>query len=291
MRLLFDLLCDSCVQESYSVSVFPCLPLDDEDWVALAGEDTLPTPSRSRHAILDEVDDEQKQRSYQRFYKALTAHWTAVEALWLARAQVYTTSKQCDKSFGLVWTKWTNNPDRPLEEKIDLVEVVDFVWGFLGRKCFPVSSVPAWLEGEREETMQEYLDDNGTVASNWPFFVQRVIQYLRPPQVIELLLSMWKLHDDQNLDRPTYLQRLGFSDVFEGIIEGEDGWVSTDTWFPITVVESDVENGLYYMEDGPSLVAKWDHYRRVMWPSDARTKVLFRNESGQELVERITAKV
>jgi hypothetical protein len=233
------------------------------------------------------VNAEQKQRSYQRFYKALTAHWTAVEALWRARAQVYTTPKHCDKSFDLVWMKWTNNPDRPLEEKIDLVEVVDFVWGFLGRKCFPVFSVPAWLEGEREETLQDYLDDNGTVASNLPFFVQRVIQYLRPPQIIELILWMWKPHRDQNLDQPAYLQRLGFSDVFEGIIEGEDRWVGTDTWFPITAVEADVENGLYYMEDGPSLAAKWEHYRRVVWPSDARAKVLFRNESAQELVERI----
>jgi hypothetical protein len=204
---------------------------------------------------------------------------------------VYTTSKHCEKSFDLVWTKWTDNPHRPLEEKVDLVEVVDFVWGFLGRKCFPVSSVPVWLEGEREETLQDYLNESGTVASNWFFFVQRVIQYLRPPHVIELLLSTWELHGDHNFDRAAYLQHLGFTDVFEGIIESEDRWMRADTWFPITAVETDVENGLYYMEDGSSLMAKWERYRRVTWPSDARSKVLFRNESAQELVKRIKNRV
>ena len=288
MRLLFDLFCDASVQESYSVSMFPYMPIADgkEDREALAKENVLPVPSWNKATILDGVNAEQKQRSYQRFYKALTAHWVAVETLWLARAQVYATTMQCEEAFDLVWMKWTDNPGRRLEEKFDLVEVVDFVWGFLGRRCFPFSSVPAWLEGEREETLQEYLDDNDDETSEWLFFVERVMQYLRPPHIIELLFSMWGLQGDRILDRHAYLQRLGFSDVFEGIIESEDQWVRADTWFPVTAVETDVENGLYYM-DGASLMAKWHSYRGVIWSSDARSKILFRNESAQELVQRI----
>ncbi|KAJ5455003.1 hypothetical protein N7530_012772 [Penicillium desertorum] len=269
------------------------MPLADEqgDREALASENNLPAPSWNKHTRINDVRAEQKQHSYQRFYKALTAHLVAVDTLWLTRAQVYATSKHCDEAFDLVWMKWTDNPGGPLKEKIDLVEVVDFIWGFLGRKCFPVSSVPAWLEGEGEETLQEYLDDTDNETSKWLFFVGRVMQYLRPPRIIELLFSMWGFRGDQGLDRPTYLRHLEFSDVFEGTIEGEDRWVSAGTWFPVTAVEIDVENGLYCMEDGASLVTRWNRYGRVIWPLDARSKVLFRNESAQELVERIARRI
>ncbi|THC88710.1 hypothetical protein EYZ11_011846 [Aspergillus tanneri] len=45
---------------------------------------------------------------------------------------------------------WTNTA-RSMQEKIDIVEVVDFVWGFLARKNFHTPSFAAWLEGEGEE--------------------------------------------------------------------------------------------------------------------------------------------
>jgi hypothetical protein len=293
MRLLFDLFCDSSVQDSYLVSIFPYLPLADEEEgrEALVSEGSLPIPSGNIHKIFNEMSAEQKQNSYQRFYKALTAHWAAVETLWLARVQVYPTSKHCDEAFGLVWMKWTDNPARPLEEKIDIVEVVDFIWGYLGHKCFPVSSTSAWLEGDKEETFQMYLDETEAESAIWLFFVRRVIQYLRPPQIIELLLSMWGLHGGWGLDRPKYLQHLGFSDVFDGIIVCEHRWVTVDTWFPITAVEIDVESSFHDMGDSASLVASWECYRRGMWQSEARSKVLLRNESAQQLVERIARRV
>lgn len=288
MRLLFNLYCDSSVQRSYSASIFPYVgragEVDDSE--ALGREDPLPVPSRSHNLFFDALDAETKKRSYKRFYKALTAHWIAVEALWLARTQVYETVEDYDQAFGLVWTMWTNNPARPIEEKIDLVEVVDFVWGFLGRKTFHVSSVPTWLEGQGEEIIQQFLDDNETEASEWLFFVRHVAQFLRPPDIIELLLSMWALHGHWQLDRPGFLRRLGVFDSWQGIIENQYQWSTADPWLPLTAVEEDVENGFHSVQGAEGLVAKWTNYRQVMWPSDARAKVLFRYESARKIIEQ-----
>jgi hypothetical protein len=57
-------------------------------------------------------------------------------------------SQQCDEILKHVWDLWIDNHKRPLQEKIDIVEVVDFVWNFLGRKIFSISSISDWLDGE-----------------------------------------------------------------------------------------------------------------------------------------------
>jgi hypothetical protein len=123
-------------------------------------------------------------------YKALTAHWVAVETLWLARAQVYATTMQCEEAFSLVWT-FPLQPGRHARErktpasKKSPNEIHHF------NKVELLLQLSAWLEGEREETLQEYLDDNDDETSEWLFFVERVMQYLRPPHIIELLFSVW----------------------------------------------------------------------------------------------------
>ncbi|CAL5874618.1 uncharacterized protein PFLUO_LOCUS8915, partial [Penicillium psychrofluorescens] len=193
MRLLFNLYCDSSVQRSYSTSIYPYTGHRAvwEDRQAMGREEALLPPSRSCSLDFYALDAEQKQRSYQRFYKALTAHWVAFEALWLARVQDYGTAEEWDKAYDLVGSLWTDNPARPLKEKVDIVEVVDFVWGFLGRKPFHVSSVPSWIAGENEDL---FWDKNDTEASNWLHFIREISELLRPPNIIELLLWMWAPH-------------------------------------------------------------------------------------------------
>ncbi|KAJ5814962.1 hypothetical protein N7474_006739 [Penicillium riverlandense] len=94
MRLLFNLYCDSSVQRSYSTSVYPNVAHTGLPGLgALAREETLQVPSRAYSLDFCALDAEQKKRSYHRFYKALTAHWVAVEALWLTGVQVYETAE------------------------------------------------------------------------------------------------------------------------------------------------------------------------------------------------------
>lgn len=89
----------------------------------------------------------------------------------VCKSQVYESPRQCDEIFKHVWDLWIDTQEqRPLQEKIDVVEVVDFVWNFLGRKIFSVSSIPIWLHGEGERFRRKYLDKYETEASNWAFF-------------------------------------------------------------------------------------------------------------------------
>ncbi|KAH1406990.1 hypothetical protein KXX64_008807, partial [Aspergillus fumigatus] len=143
MRVLFLLYCDSSIQASFSLSAISSwydeeVEKDEE----FAREMPLPVPSGTSCEAFTRMSTAQRQRSYQRFYKAVMAHWVAVEMLWFAKVKfINLLGKQ-----------------RPLQEKIDVVEVVDFVWNFLGRKIFSVSSIPIWLHGEGERFRRKYLD-------------------------------------------------------------------------------------------------------------------------------------
>ncbi|KAJ6093408.1 hypothetical protein N7486_008697 [Penicillium sp. IBT 16267x] len=145
---------------------------------AMASEDVLPMPCGFPSPDIDALTTQERIRSYERFYNALVSHWVAVETLWITRTQTWSNAKEFDEAFELVYDMWTNNSQRSLQEKIDIVEIVDFVWGFLGRKPFPVSSVPCWLEGERDHILQRYIDENATDSSNWGGFMRSVYQYL-----------------------------------------------------------------------------------------------------------------
>lgn len=246
-----------------------------EDRQAMGREEALLPPSRSCSLDFYALDAEQKQRSYQRFYKALTAHWVAFEALWLARVQDYGTAEEWDKAYDLVGSLWTDNPARPLKEKVDIVEVVDFVWGFLGRKPFHVSSVPSWIAGENEDL---FWDKNDTEASNWLHFIREISELLRPPNIIELLLWMWAPHSHWQIGPSRFLRRLGLFDSPYGIADFSTLWSDIDTCFPLSCVERDVMLGLRSAKGLEDLETKWRYYRLKMWPSHARAKILFRDE-------------
>ena len=138
---LFDLYCYTAIGGAYSKSTFPHIS-DSTD--ALASEDIL---SRSSGTVCSETNGmtmPERNRSYD---TALISYWVALETPWVTRTEAWESVETFKKVRGLVCDQWTDNPKRPLQEKID-VEVVDFVWIFLGRKFFPMSSVPLRLEGE-----------------------------------------------------------------------------------------------------------------------------------------------
>lgn len=52
-----------------------------------AREMPLPVPSGTSCEAFTRMSTAQRQRSYQRFYKAVMAHWVAVEMLWFAKVK------------------------------------------------------------------------------------------------------------------------------------------------------------------------------------------------------------
>jgi hypothetical protein len=102
MRLLFDFYCDTSIQTSYSQARWQA---SEERW---KGEDPLPPPVGCTCDVFQELNATERQRSYQRFYKALTAHWAMVEMLWVARVAAYHSPDLRDEAHAQIWDMFTN---------------------------------------------------------------------------------------------------------------------------------------------------------------------------------------
>jgi hypothetical protein len=82
-------------------------------------------------------------------------------------------------------------------------------------------------------------------TEDWQYFVQCILEFLRPPHILELLiLSTWSSNHTWKVDRPTYLRRLGFCDTRDGIVEHGDQVCFEEAVFPVSIWGKDVENEL-----------------------------------------------
>ena len=57
------------------------------------------------------------------------------------------------------------------------------------------------------------MDEGYSVHSNWLRFIRDVAQFLRPPHVMELLLTVWNLKSNRIINGPVYLDGLGLSQM------------------------------------------------------------------------------
>jgi hypothetical protein len=162
MRVLYDLYCNSAINEAYSTVTSPfflgeeatrSFPSDE----VMTRDPALQPPSGPTHAIAEEMSPKQRNQSYQRFYKALTIHWISAEIFWLLRARPVQSPPEFLNVHSRLQKDWSDNETRSLPDKLDIVEVTEFVWGFLGRKPFHVSSVPVWPEGLDEDVLEEFI--------------------------------------------------------------------------------------------------------------------------------------
>ena len=287
MRLLFDFYLDKAITEAYLLSRFSYTSAGytSDTTEASANEGNTPRPSRIPSAYANLIVPENRNHAYERFYKALTAQWIAIEKLWKVRSQVWPNAQAFDDAFDSAIKSWTNNQARPFEEKLDVVEIVDFVWGFLGRKAFDLSSVSSWLEGDLAR--ERYIDQNESEVGNWGFFVRSVIQFLRPPQIIQLVLSSW-YPSSWNYDRPGFLRNLGLFDTWEGILVDAQDFTMSDNWVPLNLVDDDVGNTFIHMVNAKEIEERWERYRDFQWPTEIRSKLFFRSAAEREVMGKIT---
>ena len=287
MHLLFDLYIDKDIAGAYSLSRFSYTSaVFTTDTTELsANEEDTPKPSRVSSAYANTMVPEDKKYAYERFYKALTAQWIAVEKLWKVRSQVWQNAQAFDDAFDSAIKTWTNNPARPFEEKLDIVEIVDFVWGFLGRKTFDLSSVSSWLEGDL--VREQYIDQTESEVGNWGFFVRSVIQFLRPPQIIQLVLSSW-YPSSWNYERPEFLRNLGVFDTWEGILVDAQESPMSDNWIPLHIVDDDVGNSFLHMVNAKEITERWESYRDSQWSAEIKGNLFLRRNAEREVLCRIT---
>lgn len=301
LRLLYDIYCDPSIRSLYNRSVRLNWPIHEsyEEEYALHRDEHCPEPSIGQNDVSRDASVRSSRiLGYRRFYQALTTHWFAIEMLWLARVSVYETPQQRNKHFARVWRTWGHNSERTLQEKLDILEVYDFVWGFLGRKIFAeVPDIWSWL-GEGEARF--YFASDLPEAVNWALFVRMVLQYLRPPDIIKLSLSLvWNRSTSWTIHRPTYLRTLGFFDEQAGVCRHSGSMERLDWCFSEAILERDVLDSVFSnvpSEGGDSIPsALWEYvwrvYRRICWDKDAKGTVLFREESGSQILERMKDKV
>ncbi|PYI08759.1 hypothetical protein BO78DRAFT_416355 [Aspergillus sclerotiicarbonarius CBS 121057] len=309
MRLLFDLYCDASVQESYGQSAFrfEC----DGNKKIIDTDSPFPPPSGSVCVGFGSLGTEQKQRAYERFYKALTAYWWVVEWWWSAKVDVHK-----DK-YNDCWTRFAmaeelrdlTNSSHAVQEYMDMVEIDDFVWSFLARKALQLTSPEEWMAAWDSKPAHRPLHrwcQNG--HDPWACYLPQILQYLRPSSIIELVLaSQWASSGDWRVDRAAYLLHLGAMDELYGVYE--DG---TQRREPAKALIHFFEEGPHvgildlYRGTGPDRLAfpahvdlteeermmfvAWQVYRTEAWRWDARGRVFFQDHgSSEELLERMRA--
>ncbi|KAJ5335678.1 uncharacterized protein N7506_005614 [Penicillium brevicompactum] len=247
----------------------------------------MPKPSRDPGSCANGTIPEDRKGGYERFYKALTAQWVANEKLWRVRSQVWPNAQEFDDAFDSTLRQWTNNPARPIKEKLDIVEIVDFIWGFAGRKTFHVADIHSWLEGEDDLVRDQYIDQNESEVGDWGFFVRSVIQFLRPPQIIQLVLSSW-YPSSWNYDRSGFLRHLGFFDTWDGVLVNNQDSPMSDNWVPLDIVDDDVGNSFAHMDNAKEVGRKWEKYREVLWPKERKGKLFLQTMAEREILRKIS---
>ncbi|KAJ6047186.1 uncharacterized protein N7446_012020 [Penicillium canescens] len=289
MRLLFAIYLDKAINEAYVNSTFSYTSgVNRPDTTeASASEGDMPKPSQIPGSCANGTIPEDRKGGYERFYKALTAQWVAIEKLWRVRSQVWPNAQKFDDAFDSTLRQWTNNPARPIREKLDIVEIVDFIWGFAGRKAFHVSDVPSWLEGEDDLVRDQYIDQNESEVGDWGFFVRSVIQFLRPPQIIQLVLSSW-YPSSWNYDRPGFLRHLGLFDTWDGVLVDDQDSPMSDNWVPLDIVDDDVGNSFAHMDNSKEVERRWEKYREVLWPKEIKGKLFLQTTAEREILCKIS---
>ncbi|PGH21449.1 hypothetical protein AJ80_03240 [Polytolypa hystricis UAMH7299] len=217
-----------------------------------------------------------------RFYQALTARWLAVEALTLFRVS---------RDNGRDLPEGTK-PTRTLSDALDILEVGEFVGGFLVLKIFAnIAEHPSWCAshqlGPRSMPRIGIGEQEGRM---WGEFVRNIQQYLRPPNIIELLLLSPKRQQWSPSKKGHYLWQLGAFDTLSPTLRGSGKPC-------LNIVERALLRRLEYgvthkvIHPGSDLLSpgsdfwrpgylRWGHYREFHWAEDARGRVLSWDDEG-----------
>ncbi|KAI9041881.1 uncharacterized protein KD926_006427 [Aspergillus affinis] len=279
LRTLFTLYCDKAIHRMYTTG---WKTFWDQDSLVKEGclgdTDPLPrspsTTAGSQRKII-RISHDQRRRGYRRFYKALISHWCALEHFYLSRVFVYPDDLERNAFNNLASMKWRYNPHRRLSDKLDILEVTDFIWEFLPRKVFDSESPDAWNP-----------DD--------PTYLVERMYLLRPPQIIQFVDLALRV-----TPRPLPNRIALFDDLiteyhrFDGLSEGLEA-----ERYCLMDLEDEVAHYIYRSgvrgkelafveENSREAVTAWYRYRGQAWWLDSRGWILFRAEGPRMLMTRM----
>lgn len=274
LRTLFTLYCDKTIHRVYT-SEWKTF-WDQENFGKeryLADSEPL-RRSPMPHAKFTRLSRSQRRRAYQRFYKALVSHWCALEHFYLSRVFVYPNALERNAFNNLAIMKWRYNPQRGLSEKLDLLEVTDFIWEFLPRKVF---------DSELPDACNQ--DD--------PTYLVERMYLLRPPQIIQFMDLALRVHPRPLPNRFALLDDLiaeyhRFDENCQGL--SAEGLCLMD-------LEDEVSNYVWrasvpgkelaFVPRHIEVLNSWFRYRGHEWWRECRGEILLRSEGPRMLMSRI----
>lgn len=304
MKTLFNLYCDDSIRTHYLQSMSPHVPLafqeqfyeqwQLEQWeTALVDEIPIPTPSFRDSLSFSHLNLAERQAAYQRFYRALCSTWLLFDDLWSIRVSRHPSVLATKDAFDVfTQDRWVDNKISDLHEKIEVVEVLEFVWLFLVRKLFPN---PDELTAYFLAAGHEFLPDaerSTSVAAKWIYGLQWLVIYLRPPHIIELFIDICN-SGERAINMPDYLKSLGLSDELFGLPEGD----TTHHYPPPSLELHSIEfHGINRLIDGDDKIIlpyhmgwlhEWGIYFYGRWASDLRGKPIFFPQPTDKLIRHI----
>jgi len=227
----------------------------------------------------------------ERFYMALTGYWLAIEGVRYAQICRYPLQSVQNEAWDAVDTLWDDG--RTMQEIFNMLEVFDFVYGYLIRQiqCSRIDTFTQWVED------QDYLFDTETMETNWQYFIHDMRVMFSPADVIELLIltSQWKREPSQQLEwspmeKVRYLKVRGFFDPsFSGQVEVVDVHLYPDTCYSFRYLEEKFESTMQRQLGGleGAFQNMWTDYRMTKWKTDARGTALFWGVSNDVIMDRI----
>lgn len=185
LRILQDLYLNAAIGAKYSNFTFSYSMDANRVTTAMLTESAI-NDSHLQHLPAQDLSSRSfNAQQTQRFYKALTSYWLAMESHWLLCRSVHSTWEELWKLIGSVRDIWRGGHRRDLLESCELIEVYDFVYGFLLETIFPnIETTLPWLGGS---DWYRLGTNNASESLDWAYFVQNCRRFLNPAHVIELL--------------------------------------------------------------------------------------------------------
>ncbi|EEH04640.1 conserved hypothetical protein [Histoplasma capsulatum G186AR] len=288
LQLLRDLYRHPAIQSAYFCSSLHYRDdfLSNQNTEMLQWEGSLPhLEANSPGVSLVPFDARQTQR----FHQSLSAQWLAIEALCLWRVSVFQTSQEKLQVFEKILKIWTDNPHREVSETMDILEIFDFVWGFLLRRIFgDVTDLSSWLPPLDLNLSIHFILHDLEESWKWDAFIRFLLPHMRPSNIIELLvLRTWNPSLSWPPDKPNFLRQLGFFDTWDGICLVNDVHFPYDTYIAPSLVENDVLRRLKQYGSSSDIIEVWKVYRDEAWIKDARGKVLSWDEDQGWIIKQI----
>lgn len=311
MKFLFQLYCDAGIRRGFENAILWQTPYSRnrrmDDFIEY--EEPLPRPAGYECKTLNPLTHTRKMEAYCRFYRSLCSHWLHINVFWIAGICRYTNIAESEETFKNIKLAWNDRAERNFQEKIEAIEVYDFVWCFLARKIFKgPRDVRSWVNVVQLNEQFNSILWNLAGSTSYTGLVRLAVLYLRPTHITELLIDGWTQGTSGSsvstaspskpfLDKKVYLHQMGLFDWKFGVTYDDGVETIIFHWFTTDLLVTFEGWGIDRMmrrwgwgtclDSGFCSSTYWQEFRARKWKIVFAGRSLLYPCSDEELVLRI----